>query len=172
MISKEQIERVHALGRKWNVTDPVKQHAKMGEELGEYLEAKDQLSTRKREKMKSEMGDMWFTLILLCNQIEVDFLELYKGALGHDIEPFETDNQFIKIACGMHFELGGDLLKNRISRRQISYLIRCWLNECATKFISPAEALESVLIKNENKAGKTVNGTFIKEQDLNNNHGK
>ena len=166
MITQDQIKRVHKLGRKWNVTDPVKQFVKIGEELGEYLEAKQLLSTRKAEKMKAEMGDMWFTLILLCNQIEIDFLELYKSELGGDIEPFETDNAFLYLATCNHFELGGDLLKNRVSRIQVKYLIRCWLNECATKFISPAEALEAVLIKNENKAGKTVNGTFIKEQDL------
>jgi len=158
MITQDQINRVHALGEKWGIIDPIKQFIKMGEELGEYLEAKDNLSIRKRGEMKAEMGDMWFTLILLCKQKGVDFESIYTEEATQQIETFQFDdnNKFLYLASVIHFELGGNLLKDRVKVSHVRDLIRFWLSECATKFIDPAEALETVLIKNETKAGKTV----------------
>ena len=153
MITQDQINRVHALGEKWGIIDPIKQFVKMGEELGEYLEAKDQLSTRKAEKMKGEMGDMWFTLILLCKQKGFGFESIYREEATQQIKTFQFDdnNKFLYLASVIHFELGGNLLKDRVKVSHVRDLIRFWLSECATKFIDPAEALETVLNKNETK---------------------
>lgn len=165
MITEEQINRVHLLMDKWNITDPVKQHCKMGEEIGEYLEVKDSLKRVRVEEMRKEMGDMWFTLIGLCKQLGIDFQSEYKRMRNHVLVKLDS-YMFTHFVSVHHMKLGGHILKNKVNPYLIAAIIRNWLEECRTQEFDESVCLEAVIAKNENKAGKTVNGVFVKEADL------
>lgn len=159
MISKEQIQRVHALVDKWGITDPIKQYVKAGEELSEML-AEPETSDDKAK----ELADYYFTLIALCYQLNLDFMHFYCTASDElffdDIDMYEDSLTY------QHLCLGGIILKGKDATKSIR---ECVSTACLiSNFIGMEDfqELEQILIKNENKAGKTVNGTFIKEQDL------
>jgi hypothetical protein len=170
MITQDQIKRVHALVDKWGITDPIKQHTKMGEEIGEYFEFKYKstlacsavLSDKCIEEMSNEMGDMFFTLIAICKQLDFDFYESYWGHKNYSIDPMADNVDAYHYILTQHSKLGGQLLKNNSYEYLIGRIIRIWLEECLKENINESKALESVILKNEKKSGKTINGTFVK----------
>ena len=174
MITEHQIKRVHALVDKWGITDPIKQHCKMGEEIGEYFEFKYKstlactasLTNKCKKEMNSEMGDMFFTLIAICKQLDFDFYESYWGHKNYSMEPMADNIDSYHYILTQHLKLAGQLLKNKPYEYLIGRIIRIWLEECLKENIEESKALESVILKNENKTGKTINGTFVKTSDL------
>ena len=163
MITEQQIKRVHALVDKWGITDPIKQHCKMGEEIAEYIEVREQITVHLPD-MEKEMGDIFFTLIALCIQLGIDFMKVYDNS--YDVVIPMKLNYFVYKIGKNHLELGGLILKGKDCKRHLLNLCDTLLNECGNEGIHYDKALSDVILKNENKTGKTINGTFVKTSDL------
>jgi hypothetical protein len=163
MITQEQIKRVHALVDKWGITDPIKQHAKMGEEINEYLKA---WFMSNHSEMEKEMGDMWFTLIAISKQLKIDFWSYYEACyIMNRIEVDKFSNWFVSVVS-FHLGFAESIMKQKDIQEDFITIVSIWLDGCRYLGIDEYETLEFALIKNENKTGKTVNGTFIKTSDL------
>lgn len=157
MITKEQVTQVQEWGKGKNITDPIKQFVKCGEELSEMVGEVD------LQQKYSELGDYFFTIILLSGQIGFDFHAAYLAA-SRDIKmPLALIEQYLMLE---HLAMGGNILKGKSA----SY----HLTKCITLAVSVANKircnedyfLKLVIEKNNKKAGKTVNGTFVKAEDL------
>jgi hypothetical protein len=114
--------------------------------------------------MEKEMGDMLFTLIALCIQLDIDFMEVYEDTQNSIMHLMLND--FVYDVAKDHLELGGLILKGKDCKRHLVNLCDLFLDECLNQGLYHDQALSAVILKNEKKTGKTVNGTFIKTQDL------
>lgn len=166
MITKNEVNRVAALIEKWGISDPVKQHCKMGEEIAEYIEVRKQLTIHTPD-MEKEMGDILFTLIALCIQLDINFMEVYDNT-PDQIEPIKPNDLFLfaYYVAKEHLELGGLILKGKDCKRHLTRLCSLYFDECLNESIHHDKALSAVILKNEQKTGKTINGTFVKTSDL------
>jgi hypothetical protein len=157
MITKEQVNQVQEWGKGKTLTDAVKQFVKCGEELAEMVGEVD------LQKKYSELGDYFFTIILLSGQIGFDFHTTYLTASRNVNMPLALIEQYLMLE---HLAMGGNILKGKNASYQ--------LTKCITLAVSVANKikcnedyfLKLVIEKNNKKAGKTVNGTFVKAEDF------
>lgn len=157
MITKEQIQKVQDWGKAKNITDPIKQYVKTGEELSEMI---GEIDVRKKY---SEMGDYFFTLILLSGQIGFDFHTAYVTA-GRTVTMGVDGME--KLLMLEHLALGGNLLKGKDASYHLMKCITLACAICNKIRCNESYYLNEIIKKNEAKAGKTVNGTFVKAEDL------
>lgn len=121
------------------------QYRKFLEEVGETCKA---ISLGDKEQIKNEFGDIAVTIIILaamtggCNYLSYNFKSIQKKP---DFEWFV-----------------GEVKSYDVDRRALDYL-----NDVSTHYGFPIEeCLESAWNKIKDRKGKTVNGSFVKEEDL------
>lgn len=157
MITQEQVLQVQDWGKRKNIDDPVKQFVKCGEELAEMIGEID------IQKKYSELGDYFFTIILLSGQLGFDFHTAYITAGRTVSMSVELMDKFLMLE---HLALGGNVLKGKDASYHLTKCITLAVVIANKIRCNESYYLNEVIKKNNMKEGKTVNGTFIKASDL------
>lgn len=143
-----------------------KQYAKMIEELGEYAESHQLCS----DQQASEMGDVFVTLIILMSQTGVSPFAIFRDSLstynraGQWIKGWDSSDTYILRNAA---KIGGDLFKGRDMQYAYHTFAQALIHRCKFSKLDPSECLQIAYNKISKRTGKTIDGKFIKSEDLN-----
>lgn len=131
--------------------------------------------------LKLEMGDVFVTLIILCKQLGIDSKECidipYEKISKIKVSTRNVYKRFMKFVEQVFdlkteldmFEYSGDILKPvnlEHVKDEMGDIFVTLIILCEQIGIDPVECLEMAYEKISKRKGKTINGQFIKAEDL------
>lgn len=154
-----------AIDRKLHVADSKGQALKVVEEFTEMLIACEVY--KPKEEVVDGVGDTYVTLIILCKQLGLDFEELmFLSNHSNFIEDHaQISNLYIYVSLN---KLSTGVSKNDVDKIEMAIISLIGAIDVIANIVkaSPEDCLQAAYNEIKDRTGKTVNGTFIKSEDL------
>lgn len=144
------------------------QLAKLDEETGELLEAVGQ---KIPEMVEDAAGDIQVVLILLCDMVDIDYIEMFdncfcKYKIHKEFRCYNIEECILEIAVSKG-RLSEKILKNDIN--SLAYYMESFLFHILliANFFGVNEfSLKTAWDEIKNREGKVIDGSFVKQEDL------